>query len=135
MRHEAHDMNFGFNGAECDAQTTLPWPEPSPLPSALPAVPEMPETLLPPSLRPWLCDICERTQIPLDYTAAPAVVALSSLIGRTVGLYPKQRDDWLVVPNLWGVVVGRPGVLKSPAMIEAVKPLNRLATKAEENHK
>jgi len=135
MRHEAHDMNFGFNGAECDAQTTLPWPEPSPLPSALPAVPEMPETLLPPTLRPWLCDTCERTQIPLDYTAAPAVVALSSLIGRTVRLYPKQQDDWLVVPNIWGVVVGRPGALKSPAMIEALKPLHRLAIKAEEHHK
>ncbi len=86
-------------------------------------------------LAPWLCDICERTQIPLDYVAAPAIVALSSVIGRTAGIYPKQHDDWLCVPNLWGVVIGRPGVLKSPALAEALKPLRRLAFQAEENHK
>ena len=57
------------------------------------------------------------------------------MIGRTVGIYPKQHDDWLCVPNLWGVVIGRPGVLKSPALAEALKPLRRLAIQAEENHK
>ncbi len=87
------------------------------------------------ALAPWLLDICDRTQIPLDYVAAPAIVALSSVIGRTVGIYPKQQDDWLCVPNLWGVVIGRPGVLKSPALAEALKPLRRLAFQAEENHK
>ena len=72
------------------------WAVPTELPPALPAAPEMPETLIPPVLRPWLCDIGERTQIPLDFTAAPAIVALSSVIGRTIGLYPKQHDDWLL---------------------------------------
>ncbi len=95
----------------------------------------MPESLIPPVLAPWLCDICERTQIPLDYVAAPAIVALSSVIGRTVGIYPKQHDDWLCVPNLWGVVIGRPGDLKSPALDDSLKPLRRLAVQAEEDHK
>ncbi len=111
------------------------WKELKPLPPALPEVPAMPDSLVPPVLAPWLCDICDRTQIPLDYVAAPAIVALSSVIGRTVGIYPKKRDDWLCVPNLWGVVIGRPGVLKSPALAEALKPLRRLAFRAEENHK
>ncbi len=112
-----------------------PWKDLKPLPPAMPAVPTMPESLIPPVLAPWLCDICERTQIPLDFVAAPAIVALSSVIGRTVGLYPKQHDDWLCVPNLWGAVIGRPGVLKSPALAEALKPLRRLAFQAEDNHK
>ena len=111
------------------------WAAPTELPPALPPAPEMPETLIPPVLRPWLCDIGERTQIPLDFTAAPAIVALSSVIGRTIGLYPKQHDDWLCVPNLWGVVIGRPGVLKTPALTEALKPLRRLAMEAQEIHK
>ncbi len=111
------------------------WKELKPLPPALPEVPAMPDSLVPPVLAPWLCDICDRTQIPLDYVAAPAIVALSSVIGRTVGIYPKQHDDGLCVPNLWGVVIGRPGVLKSPALAEALKPLRRLAFRAEENHK
>ncbi len=110
------------------------WKEIRALPPALPEAPVMPDSLIPPVLAPWLCDICERTQIPLDYVAAPAIVALSSVIGRTVGIYPKQRDDWLCVPNLWGVVIGRPGVLKSPALAEALKPLRRLALQAQEEH-
>ena len=134
MQRKAHDINYGFE-SQFNDQTNHPWPDPVPLPSALPGVPEMPDSLLPPVLKPWLYDICERTQIPLDYTAAPAIVALSSLIGRTVGLYPKQKDDWLVVSNLWGVVIGRPGVLKSPAMVEALKPIQRLVHMAGEEHK
>jgi hypothetical protein len=39
---------------------------------------------------------------------------------------PKARDDWQVVPNLWGLIVGRPGVMKSPALGESLKPLHRL---------
>ena len=111
------------------------WKELKALPPALPEAPTMPDSLVPPVLAPWLCDICERTQIPLDYVAAPAIVAVSSVIGRTVGIYPKRQDDWLCVPNLWGVVIGRPGVLKSPALAEALKPLRRLAFQAEEAHK
>ncbi len=111
------------------------WKDTKPLPPALPTAPTMPESLIPPVLAPWLCDICERTQIPLDFVATPAIVAMSSVIGRTIGIYPKQYDDWLCVPNLWGVVIGRPGVLKSPALAEALKPLRRLAFQAQEDHK
>ncbi len=86
------------------AEPVEPWKELQPLPPALPEAPTMPDSLIPPVLAPWLCDICERTQIPLDFVAAPAIAALSSVIGRTVGIYPKQHDDWLCVPNLWGSV-------------------------------
>jgi len=116
-------------------ESAEPWKDLKPLPSALPEAPTMPDSLIPPVLAPWLCDICDRTQIPLDFVAAPAIAALSSVIGRTVGIYPKQHDDWLCVPNLWCAVIGRPGVLKSPALAEALKPLRRLAFQAEENHK
>ena len=58
--------------------------------------------------------------------AVAVIVILSSLIGRKVGIHPKQRDDWLVVPNLWGVIVGRPSLMKSPALAEALKVLNKL---------
>jgi putative DNA primase/helicase len=54
------------------------------------------------------------------------MVALSSLIGARAVIQPKEKDDWQVVPNLWGAVVGRPGVKKSPALNEALKPLRQL---------
>ena len=51
------------------------------------------------------------------------MVALATVVGRRVGIRPKRKDDWLVVPNLWGGVVGRPGVLKTPAIQEPLRPL------------
>jgi putative DNA primase/helicase len=77
-------------------------------------------------------DIAHRMQCPPDFPAVAALVAISSLIGARAVVQPKARDDWRVVPNLWGVVVGRPGVKKSPALSEALKPLNRLQAKEME---
>lgn len=102
------------------------WPEPTPLPDALPPVDRFDADLLPMALRGWVMDIAHRMQCPADFPAVAALVALSSLIGARAVIQPKARDDWQVVPNLWGAVVGRPGVKKSPALGEALKPLNRL---------
>ena len=102
------------------------WAEPTPLPNALPPVDPFDAELLPVALRAWVMDIAHRMQCPADFPAVAALVALSSLIGARAVVQPKARDDWQVVPNLWGAVVGRPGVKKSPALSEALKPLNRL---------
>lgn len=102
------------------------WPEPTPLPNALPPVMAFDADLMPVALRGWVMDIAHRMQCPPDFAAVGAVVALSSLIGARAVVQPKERDDWQVVPNLWGLIVGRPGVMKSPALGEALKPLNRL---------
>lgn len=102
------------------------WPIPAPLPDALPAVEPFDAELLPAALRGWIMDIAHRMQCPPDFPAVGAVVALSSLIGAKAVIQPKARDDWQVVPNLWGCLVGRPGVKKSPALNEALKPLARL---------
>ena len=44
-----------------------------------------------------------------------------------------------MIPNLWGAVVGRPSLLKSPTIDEVMKPLKQLADEAvrrnEENEK
>jgi Protein of unknown function (DUF3987) len=87
-------------------------------------------TLLPEVFRPWIGDIAERMQCPPDYPAVAAMVALATVVGRRVGIRPKRRDDWLVVPNLWGGVVGRSGVLKTPAIQEPLRPLWRLEYEA-----
>ncbi len=102
------------------------WPEPTPLPDALPPVQALDADLLPEALRGWVMDIAHRMQCPPDFPAVAALVALSSLIGARAVIQPKAKDDWQVVPNLWGAVVGRPGVKKSPALGEALKPLHRL---------
>ena len=119
------------DGAEAD---DADWPEPLPLPEELPPVAPFDAELLPEALRGWVADIAERMQCPPDFAAVGAIVALSSLIGARAVVAPKQRDDWRVVPNLWGLIVGRPGVMKSPALGEVLKPLHRLEAGEREQH-
>ena len=114
------------NGYFITTETGYDWPEPTPLPNTLPSVDPFDAELLPVALRAWVMDIAHRMQCPADFPAVAALVALSSLIGARAVIQPKARDDWQVVPNLWGAVVGRPGVKKSPALGEALKPLHRL---------
>jgi hypothetical protein len=111
------------------------WEEPAPLPEGLPPVATLDPAMLPEPWRGWIVDVSERMQIPPDFAAAGAVVVAGSLIGRRVGIRPKRRDDWLVVPNLWGAIVGRPALLKSPALAEVMKPLSRLVAEAYEEYR
>ena len=106
------------------------WGELKPIQSMNLSVPKLHENLIPSALRPWISDIADRMQVPLEFLAAPVIVTLSSIIGRQLGVYPKQEDDWLVVPNLWGAVIARPGFFKSPAISEAMKPLDILTKQA-----
>jgi putative DNA primase/helicase len=59
---------------------------------------------------------------------------MAAVIGRKVGIRPKRADDWTVVANLWGMIVGRPGVLKTPAAEEAIAQLKRLVAEAIERY-
>ncbi len=90
--------------------------------------------LIPEPLRPWLCDIAERMQCPVDYPAAAAIVAASAMIGNKIAIRPKVNDSWLVVPNLYGAIVGLPGSMKSPAVNEALKPLFEIAKTERQKH-
>ena len=71
---------------------------------------------------------------PPDFIAAAALVALGSIVGARCAIKPKARDSWLVVPNLWGGIVGDPSAKKSPAWGAALKPLDCLIAKALEAH-
>lgn len=117
--------------AEDDPQV---WPEPDSIDTELLAVQPLPFEVLPQQLRPWIEDVSHRMQCPPDFVASAAIVLCGSLIGTKCGIKPKQNDDWLVVPNLWGGVVGRPSMLKTPSLAEALKPLGRLEAEAKESH-
>lgn len=86
--------------------------------------------LLEPQLREFVRDTSERLQCQPDFIAAPLMVVLGALIGRKVQIAPKAKDEWHVVPNLWGAIVGRPGALKSPALSEALRPLAELESES-----
>lgn len=110
------------------------WPDPMEIPGVMLSVPSLPPELLPEPLRDWLVDVAERAQGPLEYVSVAAFVGAGSLLGRQVGIRPKQHDTWLVVPNLWGMIVGPPGVLKSPMLSEGLAPLRLLESEAQDEH-
>jgi hypothetical protein len=131
-RTDFYSWPTGRNGHARKLEPSDPsgWTPPVPLQSALPPVPAFELGLLPEAFRPWVGDIAERAQCPVDFVAVAAVVAAASVLGRQLAIRPKRQDDWTVVPNLWGLVVGRPGVMKSPALQEATRPLERLVAEA-----
>ncbi len=111
------------------------WPVRRELPSPLVPVPALEADLLPDALRPWISDVAERMQVPLDFAAVPALVAAGAAVGRQLAIQPRRHDrTWVVVPNLWGAIIARAGALKSPTMREMLRPLNRLAAHAREQH-
>lgn len=110
----------------------VPWPEPEPLPDGLPEVPPLDDQLLPATIRPWVMDVAERVSCPLDFPAVGALVSLAAVVGRQITIRPQRFDDWAVVPNIWGAIVGRPGLLKTPALAEMLKPLYKLEADARD---
>lgn len=112
--------------------SVTPGNTPQPLPDPLPPVPEFDSALLPESLRRWCEDAADGLQVPLDFVAIPAIVALAGVTGRSVGLRMKARDHWVERPILWGCIVGRPSSGKSPAIAPARRMLDRLAREERE---
>lgn len=108
----------------------LTWGEREALPPILPPAPAMPPEMLPAVLRGWLVDVAELACVSLEGVAAPAVVGLSGLIGRSVQLDPEGLGDWRVTPNLWGALVMRPSGLKSMQLGRALEPLQELENRA-----
>jgi hypothetical protein len=110
------------------------WPAPKPLPDGLAPVEAFSASFMPAALAPWVDDIANRLQCPPDYVAVAAITALGAVIGRRIGIKPQTKTDWVEIPNLWGAYIGRPGMLKSPAMSEALKPIHHLEAEAAKDN-
>jgi putative DNA primase/helicase len=137
--HTSLNHKGDFTAAAADLRdkgygNTGDWPDCSDLPPFLPEAPPLDPDLLPQPLREWIIDEAERMQVPIEMVAIPVLVGLSSVGGRQIGVHPKKHDDWLVIPNLWGGVVARSGMLKSPAQEKALAPIETLVKKATQEY-
>jgi putative DNA primase/helicase len=119
-QEEPHDRSY-VNGESPDEE----WPKPSPLGAELPSVLPFTEGMVPEVLRGPVVDVADRMQVPLEFPAACAMLCLAGAVSRRARMQPKKEDhSWTVVPNLWGGLVGMPGVLlKSPVLNVMAKPL------------
>jgi putative DNA primase/helicase len=106
------------------------WPEPLPIQHELPAVMPFSESFLPDCLGPFVRDLAERMQVPMDYPAIVLVLSLAGVVSRRAVVQPKENDTgWIVVPNLWGGIIAPPGFMKSPVIQAATRLIHGIQTK------
>jgi len=131
--HEhAHEYETGGNGNGAAHDEGFEWGEPEIIKEELLPVEPLPPSFIPEPFREWIMDISHRMQCPPDFVAMAAIVLVGSIIGTRCGIRPKKLDDWLVIANLWGGAVGRPSMLKTPSLEQALRPLARLEAEAKE---
>ena len=110
------------------------WADPKPINHTLPPVTGITHNMLPKPLYDYAINTAERLGVPIEFVAVPLVVALGSVIGTKVAIMPKRYDNWDIVPNLWGAVIGKPSSKKSPSITEAMKPIDNLVSKARADY-
>jgi putative DNA primase/helicase len=108
-------------------RNTGEWPIPEPIGSELPPVKSFTPEMLPEVLRKPVEEIGERMQVP-DFPAVAQMGCLAGAINRRAFIRPKANDPtWILPGNLWGALVGPPGVLaKSPILNATVQPLQAI---------
>jgi Protein of unknown function (DUF3987)/RepB DNA-primase N-terminal domain len=109
------------------------WPDVIKIEATLKPVQKLEYNSLPTIFANYTRDVSERMQCPPDFTAISLLVTLSSLVGRKVGIRPKQKDDWLVTPNLWGMIIGRPSLMKTPSLKGPLDILRTFEIEAKED--
>jgi len=110
------------------------WPEINELKKNLSPVEPLDFDSLPVSFLPFITDNSERMQCPPDYLAIALFITAATVIGKKMGITPKQLDDWYVVPNLWGMIIGSPSSLKTPSLNEALKFLKAFEKEAHDTY-
>lgn len=98
-------------------------------------LPKIRPDMLPISISGWVQDVCERIESPFEIGAVTALTLIGNLIGNKVGIRPKARDNWTVVPNLWGMIIGKPSIKKTPVYSELYKAISKMEVEASENYK
>lgn len=105
------------------------------LPEIQNPVPKLDREILPEALQGLVFDTAYRQQSPVEFTAVSAICALASVLGSKALICPKANDtDWQITPNQWGMIIGRPSAMKSPAMKSALKPLQDLESEHRREH-
>ncbi len=108
------------------------WEDPLPIKAELLPVEPFSFELMPDVLSDFVVDCSERMQCPPDYIAVSILVMVGGIIGTGCGIKPKEYDDWVVIPNLWGGIIGDPSTLKTPAINEVFSSFSDVEKKAME---
>ena len=133
--YDALEFDADYDDLMADAKIidlkALDKPKPKSINQTLPPVKTLTKGMLPDILQQYVDNNAERLSTSTEYVAIPLIIALASAFGTKVSIFPKLKDDWEVVPNLWGAIIGNPSTKKSPALDAGMKPLRNLTYKAK----
>src|SRR5262249_43666262 len=98
------------------------------------AAPAFPVDFLPEAFRLFSLDVADRMQCPVDFMAIPLFIAAATMIGRHFRMAPKAEDNWSERPCLWGAIVSDPATMKSPALSEALRAVQRIQAELQDEY-
>ena len=136
--YDALEFDDDYNNLIADAEVidlqALGKPKPKPISQTLPPVKTLTSAMMPKLLWDYSSNSAERLSVPTEYVLMPLMVSLGSLIGSKLSIYPKMYDNWEVVPNFYGAIVGNPSSKKSPSLSEGLKPISHLVALAKDKY-
>lgn len=91
------------------------------------AAPNLKPEYLPDVFADYVFDEAGRMPCSPDYIAAGLIVALATVAGAKFRVSPKRLDNWQIVPNLWGCIIGTPSTKKTPATNKALRAIKDLS--------
>lgn len=112
--------------------STLELPKPFVFDFQPPDVKKFDKSWLPDALQDWSAFHAEAREAPIDYIAISSLGCLSGLVGSKIRVMPVK--DWYLCPNMWGMVVGRPGTNKTSMMGEPIDICNMIENEAIDHY-
>jgi len=123
---------FGSIGGAVSGAAGVSWPAPTIPEDDLPPAPPFDLSMIPGPVGTWLVDTSKRMPCPPDFLLVGALTALASVLGRHLCIRPETFTTWTPTATCWGLIVGRPGWLKTPALSSVMSPLVALEREADE---
>ena len=91
----------------------------------------IPRDVFPQKMQQMILDLARTENYSIEFTATSLISAMAAAVGNSC--YIRIKGNWITSPILYVILVGRPGVGKTPPLNFAYKPLHDIDT--EEHHK
>lgn len=91
----------------------------------------IPLDVFPQKMQQMILDLARTENYSIEFTATSLISAMAAAVGNSCNI--RIKGNWITSPILYVILVGRPGVGKTPPLNFAYKPLHDIDT--EEHHK
>lgn len=91
-------------------------------------------SMMPKVVFKWAQDCADRLNVCPSYIFVPLIVSFSALVGRSVVVSPRRHACYYEVPNLWGMIIGRPSTKKTPSSLQGLVFIKDIAERERVKH-